>query len=108
VSITIGGREVEADGRYTIAGCEREGEALDVVCRHRGTHEVQILPASIHEALRQYLRAHPVLAVERDGREIALDLPRTRRRFKQGSDDAFRPAPRIEPVLCGRFKVRYW
>jgi hypothetical protein len=77
VSITIGGREVEADGRYTIAGCEREGEALDVVCRHRGTHEVQILPASIHEALRQYLRAHPVLAVERDGREIALDLPRT-------------------------------
>ena len=47
------------------------------VPRHRGTHEVQILPASIHEALRQYLRAHPVLAVERDGREIALDLPRT-------------------------------
>ena len=77
VSITIGGREVEADGRYTIAGCEREGEPLDVVCRHRGTHEVQILPMSIHEALRQYLRAHPVLAVERDGREIALDLPRT-------------------------------
>ena len=34
-------------------------------------------PLSIHEALRQYLRAHPVLAVERDGREIALDLPRT-------------------------------
>jgi 2',3'-cyclic-nucleotide 2'-phosphodiesterase (5'-nucleotidase family) len=77
VSITIGGREVEADGRYTIAGCERDGEPLDVVCRHRGTHEVQILPMSIHEALRQYLRAHPVLAVERDGREIALDLPRT-------------------------------
>jgi hypothetical protein len=37
----------------------------------------QTLPTSIHEALRQYLRAHPVLAVERDGRGIALDLPRT-------------------------------
>jgi 2',3'-cyclic-nucleotide 2'-phosphodiesterase (5'-nucleotidase family) len=77
VSITIGGREVEADGRYTIAGCEREGEPLEVVCRHRGTHDVEILPVSIHEALRQYLLAHPVLAMERDGRERALDLPRT-------------------------------
>jgi len=77
VSIKINDREAEEDGRYTIAGCEREGEPLDVICRHRGSHDAQVLSMSIHEALDQYLRAHPVIAPKRDGREIALDLPRS-------------------------------
>lgn len=77
VSIRINGREVVDDERYMIAGCEREGEPLDVVCRHRGTHEAEVLPISIHEALQKYLNARPVIAPKRDGREIALDLPRT-------------------------------
>jgi hypothetical protein len=77
VSIRIKGREAEDDERYTIAGCEREGEPIDVICRHRGAHDPQILPLSIHEALKEYLKAHPVIAPRRDGRERALDLPAT-------------------------------
>ncbi len=77
VSIKINGREVEDNERYTIAGCEREGEPMDVVCRHRGTHDAQVFATSIHEALDAYLRAHPVIAPRRDGREKALDLPPT-------------------------------
>jgi len=77
VSIKVGGRDIEYTGRYTIAGCEREGEPIDVICRHRGTHDAQILPLSVHEALGKYLKAHPTIAPVRDGREIALDLPRT-------------------------------
>ncbi len=38
VSIKVNGKEIEPDGRYTVAGCEREGEPIDVVCRHPGTH----------------------------------------------------------------------
>ena len=41
VSIRIKGREAEDDVRYTIAGCEREGEPIDVICRHRGAHDPQ-------------------------------------------------------------------
>ena len=77
VSMKVNGRECEDDGHYIIAGCEREGEPIDMICRHRGTHEAQVLPLSIHEALQQYLKAHPVIAPKRDGREIALDLPST-------------------------------
>ena len=44
VSIRIKGREAEDDEHYTIAGCEREGEPIDVICRHRGAHDPQILP----------------------------------------------------------------
>jgi S-sulfosulfanyl-L-cysteine sulfohydrolase len=76
VSLRVNDRDVEDEQRYMIAGCERDGEPLDVVCRHRGTHEARVLPMTIHQALRQYLKAHPVIAPRRDGREIAMDLPR--------------------------------
>ena len=77
VSIKVNGVEVNADAHLTIAGCEREGEPLDVICRHRGTHGVQVLPMSIHEALDLYLQTHSTIAPKRDGRERALDLPPT-------------------------------
>jgi sulfur-oxidizing protein SoxB len=47
------------------------------VCRHPGTHDALVLPMTIHQALRQYLTAHPVIAPRREGREIATDLPPT-------------------------------
>jgi S-sulfosulfanyl-L-cysteine sulfohydrolase len=77
MSIKVNGRDTQEDARYTIAGCEREGEPMDVICRHRGTHDAEVLPMSIHEALGTYFKAHPVIAPRRDGREIALDLPHT-------------------------------
>ena len=75
VSVKVNGRDVEDGQRYTIAGCEREGEPLDMICRHPGTHDAKVLPLSVHQALRQYLKAHPVIAPRRDQREIAIDLP---------------------------------
>jgi S-sulfosulfanyl-L-cysteine sulfohydrolase len=75
IAVKVNDREVEDTQRYTIAGCEREGEPMDVLCRHPGTHEPHILPLTIHQALKQYLNMHPVVAPRRDGREIALDLP---------------------------------
>jgi S-sulfosulfanyl-L-cysteine sulfohydrolase len=76
IAVKVNGREVEDEQRYTIAGCEREGESIDVICRHPGAHEPHVLPMTVHQALKQYLNAHPVIAPRRDGREIALDLPR--------------------------------
>ena len=64
------------DARYTMCGCEREGEPLDVVCRHPGTHDVRLLPTTIHQTLAAHCRKHPVLAPKREGRAVALDLPR--------------------------------
>jgi S-sulfosulfanyl-L-cysteine sulfohydrolase len=75
IAVKVNDREVEDGQRYTIAGCEREGERLDIVCRHPGTHEPHILPLTVHQALKQYLTTHPVIAPQRDGREVALDLP---------------------------------
>lgn len=74
-SVKVGGKEVTDDGRYTMAGCEREGEPLDVVCRHPGTHDVKVLPLSIHQTLLGYCGKHKVLAPKREGRAVAVDLP---------------------------------
>jgi len=77
VSIKVKGVDVANDAHYTIAGCERDGEPLDVICRHRGSHDALVLPISIHEALGEYLKAHPIITSKRDGREKARDLPAT-------------------------------
>lgn len=75
ISVHVGGKEVQDDQRYTIAGCEREGEPLDVVCRHRGTHDVKVLPPMLHAALRSYLKAHPSISPMKEGRAAAVDFP---------------------------------
>jgi S-sulfosulfanyl-L-cysteine sulfohydrolase len=76
VGVTVDGREITDEQVYSIAGCEREGEPMDVICRHPGTRDVRVLPATVHQAVRQYLTAHGAIAPRRAGREIALDLPR--------------------------------
>ncbi len=75
VAVKVDGRDVENDRRYTIASCERDGEPVDVICRHHGAHEARVLPTSVHEALRSYLAAHPTISPKREGRERAVDLP---------------------------------
>ena len=75
VSVKVDGREIEDERRYTIAGCVRGGEPVDVICRHSGTHDVHELPFTVHEALKEYFLAAPIIAPRRNGRETALDLP---------------------------------
>jgi S-sulfosulfanyl-L-cysteine sulfohydrolase len=75
VAVKVNGRDVEDDKRYTVAGCERDGEPLDVVCRHPGTHDARVLPMTIPQALKQYFVAHPVIAPRRESRGTATDLP---------------------------------
>jgi 2',3'-cyclic-nucleotide 2'-phosphodiesterase (5'-nucleotidase family) len=76
ISVKVNGREVGDADEYTMAGCEREGEPLDVICRLRGTREARMLPESVHAALARYFKTHPVVAPRRDGRAVAVDLPR--------------------------------
>ncbi|MCA1665417.1 MAG: bifunctional metallophosphatase/5'-nucleotidase, partial [Myxococcales bacterium] len=42
-SVQVGGKEITDDGHYSIAGCERAGEPLDVICRLRGAHDPRVV-----------------------------------------------------------------
>ena len=49
---------------YTIGGCERDGEPLEMICRLRGAAEPRIVAlTSVHEALLAYLKKHPIIDV---------------------------------------------
>ena len=76
-SVKVAGREVTDDQHISVAGCEREGEPLDLVCRIRGVNDVKVTSPSIHETLLAYFKKHPVISPERDSRSVATDLPRT-------------------------------
>lgn len=69
-------RKVEAADRFTVGGCEREGEPLDFVCRIQSVTDVKYVEPTIHEALLAYFGKHPVIAPKRDRRAVASDLPR--------------------------------
>ena len=74
-SLKVNGEAIDNDKPYTIAGCERDGEPLDVVCRLRDVHDVEYVKPSIHEALEKHLLGQKIIAPQRDGRSRAVDLP---------------------------------
>ena len=76
VSLKVKDREVKDADRFTIGGCEREGEPMEMICRLRGAAEARIVGPSLHESLLTYLKQHPVIESTRSGRAIATDLPR--------------------------------
>ena len=74
-ALAVGGVPVEDDARYTIAGCEREGEPEDTLCRIRGVADPAAVATTLHHALEAYLARHPVVNPVVDRRVVALDLP---------------------------------
>lgn len=74
-SLRVHGREVRDDDRITIAGCERDGEPMDVVCRLHGAHDARRLDLTAHDVLERYFARHGTVAPRLDGRAVARDLP---------------------------------
>ena len=88
--VSLAGAPLEDARRYTLGGCERDGEPLNTICRLRGVHDAKVLPQTIHGALRAYLKSHPRVAPTREGRARATDLPE--RVFSQDDVLVRRPA----------------
>ena len=57
-----------------------------MICRFQGAHDVEVLPTTIHEALRQYLAKHRQGAPAHEGRAVARDLPETVFSQKRGEN----------------------
>ncbi len=73
--VTIHGESVTAAGSYTLGGCERDGEPMDLLCRLAGVHDPHYVEGSVHEAVRGYIRRHSPLEPSREARVRATDLP---------------------------------
>jgi sulfur-oxidizing protein SoxB len=76
-SVTINGEEMKDDKLYTMGGCEREGEDMDIICRLKNVRDAKFIKGTIHSALEKYIKRHSPLNYVRGGRVIATDLPST-------------------------------
>jgi len=67
------GMPLEVNRRYTVLGCEREGDPDTVICRLQNVADARRLDVSVHDVLREFLATHSPVAPRIEGRAVATD-----------------------------------
>jgi S-sulfosulfanyl-L-cysteine sulfohydrolase len=73
--VTVQGRPLVGNKRYTVLGCEREGDPDDTVCRIVGVADPRRHDITIHQVVTEYLSQHSPVAPRVEGRAVATDAP---------------------------------
>ncbi len=87
--ISINGRALEMDKSYTMLACEREGDPDDTLCRMEKVENTRKPGHTLHNIVRDYLAAHPMVAPKIEGRITATDAPSTLLSQLEGYDYRF-------------------
>jgi len=88
--VKINGERLALDRRYTMLGCEREGDPDDIVCRLPNVANARRLDVSVHDVLTEYLSTHSPVAPVIEGRAVATDMPSTLLSQLEGTSYRFR------------------
>jgi sulfur-oxidizing protein SoxB len=65
-SLDVNGKPLDRAATYTLASCEREGDAPDTMCRMKHVADAKAMTLDVHPMLRDWPGAHdPVSAPER-------------------------------------------
>ena len=89
-SVTIKGEALGPDKRYTMLGCERDGDPDNVVCRLPNVATPRRLDVSVHDVLTEYLSTHSPVSPVIEGRAVATDRPSTLLSQVEGTGYRFR------------------
>lgn len=89
-AVTIQGKPLDSDRLYTIAACERDGDPEDMICRIKQVQNVQNLPFTLHENMRQYLQNNSPVTPNIRKAAVALDVEDTLLTQVHGVDYTFR------------------
>ena len=73
VWMKVGGKLVRDDDVFTVASCDRPGDPAGVLCRFPNASDTRVLDTTIQQAMRDYLRKHPVIRPAVEGRISAED-----------------------------------
>jgi S-sulfosulfanyl-L-cysteine sulfohydrolase len=71
--VTVKGEPLVGDKKYTVLGCEREGDPDDTVCRIAGVADPRRLDFTVHQVITEYLAGHSPVAPAIEGRAVATD-----------------------------------
>lgn len=73
--VLIAGQPIDPKKTYSLSGCERDGEHMDIICRLKGVKNARYANITVHQAIIKYIKKHSPLALVKERRAIATDLP---------------------------------
>jgi 2',3'-cyclic-nucleotide 2'-phosphodiesterase (5'-nucleotidase family) len=89
-AVKMNGEPLAVERRYTMLGCDREGDPDDVLCRLPNVANARVLDVSVHDVLTEYLSTHSPVAPVIEGRAVATDLPQPLLSQLEGTSYQFR------------------
>jgi len=75
--VKVNDQPLNFEKMYTILACEREGDPDDTLCRLEKVKNPRKPGATLHNIMREYLAAHPMVAPVIENRATATDAPST-------------------------------
>jgi sulfur-oxidizing protein SoxB len=73
--VKVQGEPLVPSRRYTVVGCDREGDPDNTVCRIVNVADPRRLDVTVHQVLTEYLAAHSPVSPTIEGRAVATDAP---------------------------------
>jgi hypothetical protein len=88
--VKVQGQPLVGDQRYSVLGCEREGDPDDTVCRIVGVSDPRRHDITVHQVVTEYLAGHSPVAPTIEGRAVATDARSDLLSQLQGTSYRFR------------------
>jgi 2',3'-cyclic-nucleotide 2'-phosphodiesterase (5'-nucleotidase family) len=76
-SVKIGKKPLDPAKVYRLSACERDGDPMDMLCRIKGVQNASNKPFSLHDVMRNYLKAKGPVSPKPHGNAVVLDAPQT-------------------------------
>jgi S-sulfosulfanyl-L-cysteine sulfohydrolase len=73
--VKVQGEPLVPAHRYSVVGCEREGDPDNTVCRIPNVADLRRHDTTVHRVLREYLAVHSPVSPAIEGRAVATDAP---------------------------------
>jgi 2',3'-cyclic-nucleotide 2'-phosphodiesterase (5'-nucleotidase family) len=89
-SVKVGGTALDPAREYTVCACERDGDPEDMLCRIKNVKSAKNTPYTLHQTMRDYLKANSPVTPKPHGTAKALDAPDTLLTQVTGVDYQFR------------------
>lgn len=75
--VSVNGAPIEASRFYTVCACEREGDPPTVLCRITNVTDAVNTPYTLHQVLKEYLKANSPVSPAPEQNAVILDAPPT-------------------------------
>jgi hypothetical protein len=76
-SISVKGEPLDMQKTYTIMACERDGDPDNMLCRIKGVQDPRLLPKTLHQIMKDYLKKNSPVTPKPEKNAVALDALET-------------------------------